>query len=426
MGSHPARWIVVVGAAAVVAAHASAALAASITINPNPQRELGENHSESVDKRYYVTRADCISDDAFLFRVTIQGAGGYNLQVWASQSDDCSVYDERSSGSASCWRVFAETAKNDSYTIRVRMQDIATLADRGATVEGQGTAEDCEPGDLATGGMTLKLYFLLVNGQELGGKATPFGTGVDLTGPAAPTGIATKVAEDKLKVSWEVTDSNDWAGYRIYCASAADAASAGGATAGTGGAPGAAGAAPSIGGTLGAGGAAPGIGGVPGAAGATPSNGGVLGAAGAAPGAGGTPAAGGSTPSTSGGATGTVQSACDFGVLVPGTIPDDTYQCGEGETVLATEGLATGLTDGTTFAVGVSGVDLLGNPGPLSDVVCGTPQPVTTFFEAYREAGGTAGGGFCAFSRATAPASFGALFAAAALLGARRRRRPKA
>ncbi len=413
MGSRPTLWIAVVGAAAVVAALASPALAASITINPNPQRELGENHGESIEKRYYVTRADCISDDAFLFKVTVRDAGGYNLQVWASQSADCSIYDERSSGSASCWRVFAEGAKNDSYTIRVRMQDIATLEDDGGEVEGQGTVEDCEPGDLATGGMTLKLYFLLVNGQELGGTAATFDTGIDLTGPAAPSGISTEVAEDKLQVSWEITDSNDWAGYRIYCASATDAASAGGATAGTGGASSATGATTSNGG-------------VPGAAGAATSNGGVLGAAGAGSNAGGTPAAGGSTPSTSGGATGTVQGACDFGVLVPGTIPDDAYQCGEGETVLATEGLATGLTDGTTFAVGVSGVDLLGNPGPLSNVVCGTPQPVTTFFEAYREAGGTAGGGFCAFSRARAPASFGALFAAAALLGARRRRRPRA
>ncbi|HOU92610.1 MAG TPA: hypothetical protein PLU22_16265 [Polyangiaceae bacterium] len=411
MGSRPTRWIIVVGAAAMVVAHAGPALAASITINPNPQRELGENHSESIEKRYYVTRADCVSDDAFLFRATIRDAGNYNLEVWASQSSDCSTYNERrSNGVATCWRVFAEDAKNDSYTIRVRMQDIATLASNGREVEGQGSAEDCEPGDLATGGMKLKLYFLLVNGSELGGTAATFDTGIDLTGPAAPTGVATQVAEDKLKVSWEITDSDDWAGYRIYCASAADAASAGGATADTGGSPGATGAASNAGG-------------VPGAAGAAPSNGGAVSAAGAS---GEATGAGGSPTSASGGTTGSVQGACDFGVLVPGAIPDDTYRCGEGETILASEGLATGLADGTTFAVGVSGVDLLGNPGPLSNVVCGTPQPVTTFFEAYREAGGTAGGGFCAFSRARTPASLGALFAAASLLGARRRRRARA
>ncbi len=410
MGSRPTRWMVVVGAAALVAAHAGPALAASITINPNPQRELGENHSESIEKRYYVTRADCVSDDAFLFRVTIRDGGNYNLEVWASQSSDCSTYNERrANGVATCWRVFAEDAKNDSYTIRVRMQDIATLESNGREVEGRGTAEDCEPGDLATGGMKLKLYFLLVNGSELGGTAATFDTGIDLTGPAAPTGIATEVAEDKLKVSWEITDSDDWAGYRIYCASAADAAAAGGASTGAGGSPSATGAAPG--------------GGIPGAAGTTASNGGVVGAAGAS---GEATSAGGSPTAAAGGTTGTVQGACDFGVLVPGTIPDDAYQCGEGETILATEGLATGLADGTTFAVGVSGVDLLGNPGPLSDVVCGTPQPVTTFFEAYREAGGTAGGGFCAFSRARTPASFGALFAAATLLGARRRGRSRA
>ena len=46
-------------------------------------------------------------------------------------------------------------------------------------------------------------------------------------------------------------------------------------------------------------------------------------------------------------------------------------------------------------AIAVAGVDRVGNSGPLSPIACGTPQPVTTFFEAYREAGGRGGGGFC-------------------------------
>ena len=53
--------------------------------------------------------------------------------------------------------------------------------------------------------------------------------------------------------------------------------------------------------------------------------------------------------------------------------------------------------NGTTYAVGVSATDQVFNQSRVESVSCGTPEPVITFFESYRDAGGRGGGG-CAVS----------------------------
>jgi hypothetical protein len=69
----------------------------------------------------------------------------------------------------------------------------------------------------------------------------------------------------------------------------------------------------------------------------------------------------------------------------------------------------------------VAAVDALGNAGPLSNVACATPKEVNDFFENYRNAGGSAGGGFCALGARPAPGA--AAFFVVALLVRRWRRR---
>jgi hypothetical protein len=95
---------------------------------------------------------------------------------------------------------------------------------------------------------------------------------------------------------------------------------------------------------------------------------------------------------------------------------------------MADEGQADGLSDGTTYTVAVSATDRYGNPGPLSAPVCGTPELVTGFYEAYRAAGGQAGGaGICAIS-GPGRSGLAALAASALLLLAaamRRHRSPR-
>jgi hypothetical protein len=62
----------------------------------------------------------------------------------------------------------------------------------------------------------------------------------------------------------------------------------------------------------------------------------------------------------------------------------------------STKAEAGGLTNGVRYALGVASVDEFYNSGNLSSLDCATPEPVTGFYEAYRAAGGEAGGGYCA------------------------------
>lgn len=57
----------------------------------------------------------------------------------------------------------------------------------------------------------------------------------------------------------------------------------------------------------------------------------------------------------------------------------------------------TGLQNGIPYLVGVASVDLHGNASPISRVFLQTPVATRDFYNGYREAGGQAQGGFCAF-----------------------------
>lgn len=116
---------------------------------------------------------------------------------------------------------------------------------------------------------------------------------------------------------------------------------------------------------------------------------------------------------------------CTSSVLVPGEdVPSEgVIACGSANSAQATDGTATGLVNGTRYAVAVSAQDKFDNVGKLSALACGTPQEVTGFFEAYRAAGGQGGGGFCSFGpgrRGAVALGFALLLAGAALLRRRK------
>jgi hypothetical protein len=75
------------------------------------------------------------------------------------------------------------------------------------------------------------------------------------------------------------------------------------------------------------------------------------------------------------------------------------------------------------YVVAIATEDNVNNVGVLSELGCNIPKDTTGFYEAYREAGGEAGGGFCSFSPArngAAALGLGLLVGACALLRRRR------
>jgi hypothetical protein len=112
-------------------------------------------------------------------------------------------------------------------------------------------------------------------------------------------------------------------------------------------------------------------------------------------------------------------------VLVPGKDApsrDSVYRCGSVSSKSAQSANATNLVNGVAYNVAVAAVDTYDNTGPLSDLACEVPQPVTGFFKGYRDAGGEGGGGFCSFSRHGEPLTLIGVLGFASYLVFRRRR----
>lgn len=124
--------------------------------------------------------------------------------------------------------------------------------------------------------------------------------------------------------------------------------------------------------------------------------------------------------------SGSMTGACGATSLVPDEIPSSSHECGSVANSTATEGHVKGLANGHSYSIGVAGVDSVGNLGPLSGLICGTPEPTEDFYTLYRDAGGMAGGGFCTVSQGSRSLGAGAfalvsLSAAALVLRIRRR-----
>jgi hypothetical protein len=100
-----------------------------------------------------------------------------------------------------------------------------------------------------------------------------------------------------------------------------------------------------------------------------------------------------------------------------------TYNCGIAQKT-STNAEAQPLTNFVPYAIGVVAQDDFKNYGKVSNLACGTPEPVTDFYEAYRMAGGRGGGGFCSIIGAQHSQALTALSALAALGLIVRRRAP--
>ena len=106
--------------------------------------------------------------------------------------------------------------------------------------------------------------------------------------------------------------------------------------------------------------------------------------------------------------------------------PPEAKFCGEQSGKTAARGTVEGLTNDRVYTVGVVAQDIVGNQGELSNLLCQYPKEVTDFYEAYTDAGGNGGGGFCSLGhrRGATPWSAMVLLGLALRWARRRRLRP--
>jgi hypothetical protein len=375
------RAVVAASLLALGSSFASEMAFAQQVFAPTPTRHAGRTLDEITE----INRADCLRDETIDFAVTTDTAGmTYQLAVWVG-GVDCTVATNRMGSPPACWRVyFAQAYATMMVSIGVR-EIVGKVTTDGRT----DTPETVCTDDVPRTATPVTLHFLLVDNSDVAPTtlvSSSWPARYDFLGPPQPTSVTAGIGERALVVNWDepemagTIDSYKLCWEPLGTPAADDGTTDGGTT---------------DGGTT---------------------DGGTT--------DGGTVDAGVTDDAGTGeGGAGGGELACASANLVPGEPPSSTVHCMTVSGSSSETGEAKPLTNGVRYVVAVAAVDDFDNPGDLSALRCGTPEPVTGFFEAYRAAGGGAGGGYCAIGAVPSrAAAAGIVFAALGLLLRRRRR----
>jgi hypothetical protein len=337
-----------------------------------------------------LNRQDCLDDVVATSVVQVRGVptSGVQFEIWAGSGCDQQTNRAPASTTRTCSKVKGDLAILDQ-TIEIKMRDLIKPfgTDTPAT-----DASVCDTAT-STGLISRTLYFVIFDSTTFASAITGspnWAYKFDIKAPAPPTNVSAGAGDKTLVASFTApSGESNLLRYHFYCSVRTEAP----VDTGTGGTDTGGTAATDTGGTD-TGGTDTGAAGAEAAA-ATggDASGGTSGTAG--------------TAGTAGTST-TADPTCTSSVLKPGEPPPaDAIDCG---TVTA-QGASGGETspvlanDGDFYAVAVATEDNVNNIGVLSGLACAQPRDVTGFYEAYREAGGSAGGGYCSF----APGKHGAL-----------------
>lgn len=341
------------------------AAAGTLTWSP-PRWENREGTNRRVD---ILNREDCLNDAKVNFSVLIRGVSSSAiLELWAGTNCENIANRTGSGGTKTCVQVTSGQSALTTTNVVARLQNmVLPYSTSGIDT---GTAASCDL-ETSTGLVPRTLFFVVYNTgttmSELSPAANSWAFKYDIKAPAPPTSIAAGPGEGSLVTTFTPpSGETNLLRYRFYCSLAS---------------------APSSDGT------------------------------------GGTTSTTEPDEATAGASTGdeggSSDPLCNSDVLVPGQPPpDDAIDCGR----VAAQGARGGettevLENGVNYAVAIATEDDANNVGVLSKLACGTPQEVTGFYEAYRAAGGEAGGGFCSFKPARTGA-FAALLALSGIVGA--------
>jgi hypothetical protein len=310
----------------------------------------------------WINRADCEAGEVINFAIGVSGSGNTSYGLRAFVGTNCENAEARDGIDATCFAVAGPfTLSQPSTTVPIAVRDIiravrdrevATVdggTDAGTGAGGAGSEDDGECGGLEHP-TDFKISFLLLNNnmEPEGYMPTSWSGAVDLTGPAAPSGVKAGTGENTLVISWTANSSTpvgEMRGFNLYC-----------------------------------------------------------------------------DPPAGAGADSDAGIACPNTTLVPGQTAPSANLCGSAPGNASSRETSP-LTNGVSYTVAVAAEDSFYNAGPLSSTVCSRPEPVTGFFEAYRAAGGQAGGGFCSVHAGRSQAGAGVVLLSLLAFAIRRRSR---
>jgi hypothetical protein len=397
--------------------------AQTVTVPETSIRRINANGTDAPERGSAVNRTvisldDCIEDRGYEIAVNTTGGteASVALQIWAG-GVNCGDLMNRTpvGGLQQCWKAYnGDVPKVQTNTIVVKVRDILASI---KTKNSEYVAASIDVCSSAPEGV-YNLYFLWLNSvsQTTLNQATiPFT--VDVAGPVAPTNvrIGTDGTGDGILIpKWDAPTDINIDGYRAYCDDGTLAATA--ADASVDSAPDASfpDAAEIVDSGLSDASS------LQDASDPDASDGSVVEVDSGIVDAGKTPVVDTSAEA------GTSTRRCTSVVLVAGKRPPATLkpcQSTSGGT-LTNQIVIPNLTNGKQYAVAIAAVDRVGNPGVLSEVTCGTPTQVDTFFDQYKNAGGGAGG--CSSASATPSMVVSGIgLLAIASLAVRRRRSSK-
>ena len=439
----------------------------------NPLRSATLRTTSPTTKQHWISREDCVANVKLTFRVSVGSASmaaslyGYVGKSASSSSttvQDSCLFNAARNDPARCKPLTVGVKNANLPLVVITAQELNALFG----IEGCGEAT---PDDSAKP-LSLQFYFLLeplardlVSGTD--NFAVYDGAGIDVWGPTAPTSVQLISGDEELQLEFAGASGGDVTGFHFFSddgtgladggVHSATSASGGSSSTATAGGSNTSTAATGAGGSTsaGAGGAggtstssanstSTGAGGAGGAGGASTSSASGTSTGGGAGGIGGA----GGVSSTVAATTGAMMSAGVVGsgntnacnptmtaptcvaasnLLVAGQVPD--YERAGELLSIGTRGSITGLKNGQAYVVGVAAYDDVGNVGKLSELTCGTPQPVNSILRAYECGGGleATGCGFCSVG-GDRGASYTALVSAGLFVfgfAVRRSRRPR-
>ena len=373
----------------------------TITVNPLVTRKLPNGGAAPVRGQGQnptgISFADCDQDIVLNFSLTLGGLpqNDRHIEAWVGTTD-CTPLAARSATTAACKPAAPlGISANATTTVSVHARDIvANQSDNPKPVNYTPATKDACTAQKTSGALSLSVYFMWLDGAgNPVGTAAKYDLKTDMLGPNAPTNVSAGDGDRILVVNWKPATDTDTQGFVVYCDPVAEVSAVIPADSGP---------------------VAP-------VTETSCVDGGFD--------DGGLDEAGNPTPPQpiDGGCTTINVTDAGDGTNVDPTCPPPTFknECARVGGNTSTNAIISGRANGTRYTVAVAATDAFGNSGKISSASCATPGPVDDFWKKYREAGGQAGGGFCALENVGAPAgmSLFALFTAAAAVSFVRRRR---